>query len=184
MKNLLTTRLLATCVAGVGLIAVMGLSPARASFVQIDTDFADSLNLNKSTDVSSFSGTAVTINDIGIATVGNVNTASGNATITPIKGTLLTSLIFTPVNADLFSAFSFRGQLVGQGNALETFTLTVQDDQGHLSQTFTYTNQAHQDFGPFGIHSLDGETIKSLTFASTTGFFEEKQFTFGATAVP
>jgi hypothetical protein len=74
---------------------------------------------------------------------------------------------------------------LGRGNATETFSLTVLDNQGDPPQIFSFSNQANQDFGPFGIHSLDGEAIKSITLFDATGFKEEKQFAFDvATAVP
>jgi PEP-CTERM motif len=182
MKSLLTKRLLAAACFSVGIVAALGMSPAHASFVEFDVTAASPLDLNKSSDVSSFFGTAINTNDIALTAVGNVNTASGNATIKPTSTPLFTTLTLTPVNPNEFNAFSFRGQLVGQGNTLENFSLTVLDNQGHSSQLFPFSNQANQDFGPFGIHSLDGETIKSIVLSDATGFKEEKQFAFGAVA--
>jgi hypothetical protein len=145
-----------------------------------------SLNLSNSSNVTNFFGTAITTNDIAVHTVGAVDTASGNATIKPNGDSIFSTLMFTPVNANLFGSFTFRGQLFDAGSV----TLVVQDNQGDLAQSFTFSGlNANADFGPFGISSVpgSGETIKSLTLTTSgaDGFKEEKQFTFGiAGAIP
>jgi hypothetical protein len=159
---------------------------ASATFI-VDPDpageklFIDVANKN----VSDFEG-FVGKNDssfphVDINTTGNVNTGSGFATIKPIKDGSLTELIFTPEDPNLFSDFSFRGQL---NDAAEgTVTVTVQDNQGNGPFTFTLTGLGGpNDFARQGIISLDGETIKSVTL--TSDFKEVKQIEFSVHGVP
>jgi hypothetical protein len=119
---------------------------------------------------------------VGIHTTGNVDTGSGFANIKPIGGGLLTQLIFTPQNPNLFTDFSFRGQLEADANG--TVTVVVQDNQGDPFQTFAFSGLGkNADFARQGIISLDGETIKSITLISD--FKEVKQIEFSfAQAVP
>ena len=106
---------------------------------------------------------------VDIHTTGKVDTGSGFANIKPTNNrTSLTQLIFTPENGNLFSGFSFRGQL--DHDFARTVTVMVQDNQGHAPQTFTFTNLGNGDFERQGIISLDGETIKSVTL---NGHFKE-----------
>lgn len=131
-------------------------------------------------DVSSFSG-HVGGNGVGpvvnVATAGNVDTGSGFANITPVKDSTLTSLTFTPQNPNGFEDFTFRGQLLAAGSV----TITVQDNQGDPSQTFTITGlKANADFGRLGITAAGtGETIQSVTISSD-GFKEVKQISFSS----
>src|SRR6476659_7399542 len=116
-------RIAASAAVGAALGAA---SAAHATFI-IDTScgvsqcdagtkfFIDTANK----DVPTFGGT-VQGNAITVDTTGNVDTGSGFATITPVKGGTLTDLIFTPADDTLFSDFSFRGQLEPAG-----FTGTV-----------------------------------------------------------
>ena len=137
-------------------------------------------------DVSSFSG-HVGDNNVGpvvnVSTTQNVDTGSGFANITPVKGTALSDLIFTPADPNLFGDFSFRGQLLEAGN----ITVAVYDNQGDPAQTFTFSiDKANQDFDRIGIiaEAGSGETIKSVEI-SNTGFKEVKQIEFSyAQAVP
>ena len=73
--------------------------------------------------------------------------------------------LMTPTNSSLFGDFFFRGQLNGQGNTVGTVNVSV-IDSANLSFSSSFTNQANQDFASFGVLSLDGETIKSLTVLS------------------
>lgn len=112
---------------------------------------------------------------VDIHTTGNVDTGSGFANIKSIKDGLLTQLIFTPANPNLFADFSFRGQLEGDANG--TVTVVVQDNQGDPFQTFAFSGLgANADFARQGIISLVGETIKSITLISD--FKEVKQIEF------
>ena len=165
--------------AAVSLVSATNfLSPARATFVIGIPASEDALNLNNSSDVSSFFGAVLTSNDVGVTTIGDVNTASGDATIKPTDDTILSTLTFTPVNANEFDAFSFRGQLLSAGSV----TLTVQDNQGGLPQTFSFSGlPANTDFSRLGIEAVagSGETIQSVQLFDSLGFKEAKQFDFG-----
>ena len=150
---------------------------ASASF-NIDPDpggsklFIDVANKN----VSDFEGFVGKNNSsfphVDIHTTGNVDTGSGFANIKPVKDGSLTELIFTPEDPNLFADFSFRGQLNAAAGG--TVTVTVQDNQGGLPQTFVFTGLGkNKDFARQGIISLDGETIQSVTL--TSDFKEVKQ---------
>jgi hypothetical protein len=147
--------------------------------------FIDNANKN----VSSFTGTVGghVGQDVTVTTTGNVNTGAGFAEIKPDLHTrqLLTDLIFTPSNPNLFGDFNFRGQLVGAGSV----DITVTDNQGNPSQTFTFGPfTKDEDFGRIGIFSADGETIKSVEINLVGGdtFKEVKQIAFsgGIAATP
>jgi len=160
-------------------------TPSHASLFMIDpapTVGGVALNLDNAKNVSSFSG-LVNTDVVNITTIGHVDAASGNATIKPIKDSLLTTLTFTPVDGNLFNAFSFRGQLLVAG----TIDVTVQDNQGHASELFEFViGKANQDFDRIGIiAAVAGETIKSITISDDRGFKESKQFEFAvASGVP
>ena len=155
------------------LTAALTLS-ARANFiVDQNPDGEKMYNDVANHNVSDFEGFVGANNSsaphVDVHTTGNVDTGSGFANIKPLgHGGTLTQLIFTPENGNLFNGFSFRGQL--DHDFARTVTLTVQDNQGHAPQTFTFTNLGNGDFQPLGIISLDGETIKSVTL---NGHFKE-----------
>jgi len=71
-------------------------------------------------------------------------------------------------------------------NANGMVVLTVQDNQGHAPQLFSFTGLgSNADFARIGIEAVpgSGETIKSVTLASL--FKEQKQNEFSvAAAVP
>ena len=161
-------------------------SVASATFI-VDTDpggeklFIDKAN-KKVTDFEGFVGkNDSSFPHVAIHTMGKVDTGSGFANIKPVKDGSLTELIFTPEDPNLFSDFSFRGQL---NDAAEgTVTVTVQDNQGNGPFTFTLTGLGGpNDFARQGIISLDGETIKSVTL--TSDFKEVKQIEFSVHGVP
>ncbi len=168
-------------------LALLGLvlaAPAARAEFMIDTNpggemmFIDVANK----DVSSFHG-FVGSNDpaknppiIDISATQNVDTGSGFSNITPVKGSTLSSLTFTPENPNLFGDFSFRGQLLAAGDV----TVTVQDNQGGKPQTFTFSNLPKDaDFDRIGIIAVpnSNETIQSVTIANV-GFKEVKQIEF------
>ena len=167
----------------VALTAALTLS-ARASFVEASAPFGgvplffDVANSNV-TDLQAFVGA----NDpsapiVFIHTDGPVDTGSGFANIKPASGSTLTELIFTPDDPNLFSDFSFRGQLTAEGN--ETVTVTVQDNQGNPPQVFVFTGLGtNQDFARQGIISFDGETIQSVTITSDFKEFKQIRISFG-----
>jgi hypothetical protein len=119
-----------------------------------------------------------------------VDTGAGFATIKPDTG-LLTSLTFTPESDTLFEDFATNGQLAGDGNSPETFTLTVVDNFGK-SFAFTETINAQTNGSyPFDfavISDTAGETIRSVTWSAPNGIKESKQTEFslapGAVPVP
>jgi PEP-CTERM motif len=173
--------------AGVLMALTALLSPVRASFIiDVDPDgskfFIDVANKN----VASFSG-HVGGNNVGpvvnISTTQNVDTGAGFSNVEPVKRATLSDLIFTPLDPDLFGAFSFRGQMLAAGNV----TLLVQNNQGDPAQTFAFSiEKANQDFARIGIIAApgSGETIKSVEIKSA-GFKEVKQIEFSlAQAVP
>jgi len=156
----------------------------RADFVVMDPilEGARFYNVDALKDVSSFTG------DVGaqasgvlvtVDAISNVDTGNGYSTIKPANSDdILTSLVFTPDDANLFDSFSFRGQL--DSDAGGTVTLTVQDNQGGSPETFTFTGLgANADFARIGIIAVtgSGETIQSITLTSV--FKEEKQNQFG-----
>ncbi len=153
--------------------------PAGATFIIDPNPGGDKFYLDKSSDVSSFAGN-VGGQGVGplvnVTTIGNVDTASGYATIGPVKGSTLTSLIFTPVNANLFVDFSFRGQLLDAGSV----KVTVTDNQGNGPFYFTFDELPKSaTFDRIGIVALagSGETIKSVQIENV-GFKAVKQIDF------
>ena len=88
-------------------------------------------------------------------------------------------MTFTPENPDLFSDFSFRGQLLADADGI--VNLSVTDNLG-VTQTFTFNGLgSNADFARQGIISLDGETIQSVTLMSD--FKEVKQIEFSGAGV-
>jgi len=161
------------------LITALTLS-ARANFIVDQNPDGEKMYLDiHNSGVSDFEGFVGANNSssphVDIHTTGQVTTGSGWANIKPGHNQLLTQLIFTPENGNLFSGFSFRGQL--ERAAMGNVTVIVQDNQGHAPQTFTFTGLGrNNDFERQGIISLDGETIKSVTLMGT--FKEVKQIMF------
>jgi hypothetical protein len=151
---------------------------ASATFIldpNADTD-GTKLFLTAAKDASSSTGSVASMNDVNISVTGPSDFANGFANIKPVKDGSLTDLIFTPVDANFFDSFSFRGQVL---NADATVTLIVTDNQGNAAQSFDFTiSNANADFDRLGIISTDGETIKSVELTTTGGFKEGKQFEF------
>lgn len=131
---------------------------------------------------TSSTGDVLNPDDIAIAVVGSSDFANGFSSIKPVKGGSLTQLVFTPVDPNAFGAFSFRGQDILAGQLI---TVTVQDNQGHAPETFSFTEgNANQDFTRIGIiAAFPGETIKWVEIQNLGAFEEAKQFEFGV-AVP
>ncbi len=161
-----------------GLVSVLlGSTPAKANFIFQLGSAADPIKFVDAKDVSSFSGIAggQTVNYV--ATM-NVDVASGNATITPVKDSSLTDLVATPVSGAGFTDFSTRGQLLAAADG--DLTMTVTDQNGvAVSHTFTGLG-ANADFTAIEVIAVagSGETIKSVELASG-GFKELKQQAFG-----
>jgi hypothetical protein len=143
--------------------AVAFSASARADFVASTSttwqSASTSLNINVTNDnQTSFAGT-VGAQAINMTTTTPTDSASGNAVILPgaTNGTDFRSVTFDPVN-NTFTSFSFRGSLGIDG----TITVTVNDQAGN---TFTFVNQANQNFGPFGVLAVagSGQTIANVT---------------------
>ena len=135
-------------------------------------------NMKDVTDFSGHVGNQVLGPLVNIHTDVLVDVSSGGATIKPSTDAILTSVLFTPADKTLFGDFSFRGQLLEEGD----ITLTVTDGAGEV---FTFHAIKMADFGPFGIIAEPGssETIKSVLIESD-GFKQSKQFEFSYAAVP
>jgi hypothetical protein len=159
-------------------------TPARATFVADPNPGGDKMYIDAAHHgASGFLG-YVGANDpsgdhVGIAANAPVDTGSGYANITPSGGGPLTTLTFAPANDTLFGDFSFRGQLNRAGY---TGTLDVLwTDSLGVSGTVEFTNlPAEADFGRIGIHSTDGETLKSVEIRTTDAesFKEVKEIDF------
>jgi len=176
------------CSAIVSGALLIGLGTAHATFLVATNPSGEMFfNGDANKNVSSFTGTVGGQHsgpEVTVTTIGNVDTGAGFSNITPVKGGSLTSLTFTPADANLFGDFSFRGQLnAGAGG---TVLLTVQDNQGDAPQVIPFTGLgSNADFNRVGIVAApgSGETIKSVTLVSD--FKEEKQNEFSfAAAIP
>jgi hypothetical protein len=166
-------------------LSALGLNQAHATFI-VNTEFKGELKLFNDVahkNVTEFTATVGghTGPAVDVKTDGPVDSGAGFANITPVHGTSLVSLVFTPANNMLFSDFSFRGQLTQAG----TVTLTVVDSDG-FSFTFTTQSEGKDDDIPrFGVISLDGETIQSVTLtANSFKEFKQVEFSFGNPSVP
>ena len=162
-----------------GAVMALGMAgQANATFIIDPNAGSDGtkLFLTMAKDATSSTGSVASSDDVNISVTGPSDFASGFANIKPVKGGSLTDIIFTPVDPNFFDSFSFRGQSL-QGNV--TLDLIVTDNQGNPAQTLLFTiPKKDADFGPFGIISTDGETIKSVELSLPTGFKEGKQFQF------
>jgi len=164
--------------------------PAQASFVP-ETDFSNDFKMFidvANSNVSNFVGFVGVNNNsapnIGVTTIGNVDTGSGWSNIKPVKDGFLTSLVFTPALSTMFEDFSFRAQFDPTGfGAKDTGVLDViVTDQSDAAWTVHFTNLAgpNADFGRIGVISNAGETIKSVEILAIGGmsFKEVKQIGF------
>ena len=180
-------RYTAVLYAVVGGAMWLGTASAHATFVVAD-NFDNDLKLyidGANKNVTSFTGSVGANNSpdkVDITTTGGVDTGNGYANIKPAKDQTLTLLAFAPHDPNAYGDFSFRGQL--EGLAGGSVLVTVQDNQGGAPQTFTFPDLgSNSDFARIGIVSHDGETIKSVSLAST--FKEVKQIDFSpASPIP
>jgi hypothetical protein len=174
---------------GMIMAAVVGVAmlplTASATFV-VNTDFKGELKLFNDVDHKNVTDFVATVGGhtgpaVAVHTNGHVDSAAGFATIKPANGEPLISLTFTPADNQLFNDFSFRGQLTQAG----TVTLTVVDSDG-FSFSFTTMSEGKDDDIPrFGVISLDGETIQSVTLtANSFKEFKQVEFSFGNVSVP
>lgn len=161
-------------------VAALAPVPAHATFIKDPNPGGEQFFiLDQNQDVSSFGGSVGSNNpnDLGpivnVSTIQNVNTGSGYANITPVDGTTLTQLTFTPEDDTKYGDFSFRGQLFEAGDV----EVVVVDQNG---QTFSFTfaiSNANADFERIGIVSEDGQWLQSVSITSD-GFKEVKQIDF------
>jgi hypothetical protein len=172
-------------VAVIVALSAFALNQAHATFV-VNTDFKGELKLFNDADHKNVTDFVATVGGhtgpaVAVHTDGHVDSAAGFATIKPANGEPLISLTFTPADNQLFSDFSFRGQLTAAG----TVTLTVVDSNG-FSFTFTTPSEGKDDDIPrFGVISLDGETIDHVTVtANSFKEFKQVEFSFGNASVP
>lgn len=161
-------------------IAVLGFASAAQASVLFEVDTnpgGTKLFLDAAKDATSSFGTVVTTDDVAISVTGVADFSNGFATIKPVKNVQLTTLNFTPVNANEFNSFSFRGQDDVTGQVIDVI---IQDNQGNLPQTITFTEGSKdQDFARQGIiAAMSGETIKSIEIIDSGGFKQAEQFEF------
>ena len=173
----------------------MASIPAHATFI-IDTSCGQSKcdggtdfkNDKANKDVSTFTGTVGghAGTDVTVDTIGNIDSGAGFSTITPIKGGILTDLLFTPADDTLFSDFSFRGQLAPIGDNGVIHVKWTDSLGTSATLDFTGIPGPDEDFDRLGIVSLDGETLKSVEVFTDPGesFKEFKQVQFSAASIP
>jgi hypothetical protein len=176
-------NVLSKALAGAAVIAAMGFatSSQAMTFFKIESNpSGEQLFLSKATDATASTGT-VGSDTVSISAASAADFASGFANIKPANGDL-TTLTFTPTNANVFDSFSFRGQdLV----ANQLIRVIVQDNQGDAAEEFDFTEgKANQDFARDGIIAAGtGKTIKSVELINSGGFKEAKQFEFDVSGV-
>ena len=145
---------------------IVDTNPGGLSFY-IDQD-TDGVNLFTGQVGSQSSGVIVTVStNIG------VDTANGYATISPAGDAALTTLTFIPQVETLFGDFSFRGQLIDEGNV----TVSVWDSPTSTPETFIFAIDTVGNFNRIGIFSDDGATIHQVQIESQ-GFRNVRQIDF------
>ena len=165
-------------------VTAIGLSQAGATFIKLEDNDPDGIKLwndvaNK--DVKDFNAFVGQNHPDGhfvhIHTAGPVDSGSGFATIKPVKGMSLTDVIFTPDSQNLYSDFSFRGQL----NAISDgeLTLIVTDNLGIMT-TFVFDGLGkNNDFSRRGVISEDGSFIKTVELKSDFKEIKQLEISFG-----
>jgi len=165
-------------------VTAIGLSQAGATFIKLEDNDPDGIKLwndvaNKNvTDFNAFVGQNHPDGHfVHIHTAGPVDSGSGFATIKPVKGMSLTDVIFTPDSQNLYSDFSFRGQL----NAISDgeLTLIVTDNLGIMT-TFVFDGLGkNSDFSRRGVISEDGSFIKTVELKSDFKEVKQLEISFG-----
>ena len=183
-----TVRAHAAAVAVAALVGTPSIGAAAVVF-HISSTFAGGVMMNekKATNVATDFGTVFTTNDIKTTVVHNGDFKNGFAAISPAAAGpagLLTDVKFTPLSGR-FTGFSFRGQDVSPN---QTFTVTIQDNQGDAAQTFSFTQvKANADFAAINIlTTLHAKSIKYVEIQNSGGFksFKQIQWQGPASAVP
>ena len=166
---------------GAGLMAIP--SPSYAGFIKDANPGGDKLfNDVANSNVNSFTATVGNSSGpaINVSTTGYSQTGSGFAIVKPYGDSLLTQLVFTPLDATQFSAFNFRGQLASSGfDGIVNVTVV---DFANVAYDFTFSGLSgpNADFASIGVISTDGDTIKSVTISADQGesFKTVKQIQF------
>ncbi|HWU55542.1 MAG TPA: PEP-CTERM sorting domain-containing protein [Rhizomicrobium sp.] len=117
---------------------------------------------------------------VGVQTTGKSQTGAGFSIIKPSGESLLTSVVFTPTDPTLFTAFNFRGQIAPTGyDGIIKLTIIDLNDV-HFDFTFSGVAGPNSDFASIGVYSPDSDTIKSATIWADTGesFKTVKQIQF------
>lgn len=168
----------------VALALVFGAAGAAVAdpFVIDNNDAGAKLFLNSAKDAASSTGNVGSQSGpiVNIDVSGNADFANGFANIKPSDDHLLTTITFTPADANAYASFSFRGQDVADNATIQVF---ITDNQGDPTQEIDFfQDKANQDFGAFGIAATGSQTIKSVELFNATGFKEGKQFEFDLAA--
>jgi hypothetical protein len=182
-----TSRLLSG-LAAAGLIACVGATPSHAALWVIgseDGDEAKFFAIDANKNVSSFFGSIGRNNsekDVGVATIGNVNTDNGYGEIKPIKKGTFTSLTFTPGSTGFaFDGMLFRGQIVDAAGS--TFDGNVFATINGATQLEWTGVKSKADFGTLGFDEPAGAPGTKITsvkiWLDATGDFKSfKQIDF------
>ena len=154
----------------VALVLALASVDAHASFVAVDpaTVSGISFDLANGSSLTSTTGTVgaytVLIESDGVQLF---SSASGNATIKPEGGQTLNSLVFTPSDASVFSAFAFNAQM-----AVNNFKLTWVDST-NATGDIDFTGLQLNALKDYAIASFDGSTLKSLTLSAPDDGFKQ-----------
>ena len=166
-----------------GALSMLASAPANAGFIKDLNPGGDKLyNDVANSNVNSFTATVGNSSGaaINVSTTGNSQTGSGFAIIKPSGDSLLTQVVFTPLDATQFSAFNFRGQLAPSGfDGIVNVTVV---DFANVTYDFTFSGVSgpNSDFASIGVIGTDGDTIKSVTVTADQGesFKTVKQIQF------
>jgi hypothetical protein len=173
--------------------AAASFSPAHASFVIQDPAItAPLLNfdvgcMDCTTTTGHVAGSPAVL--VTAKSIGNADFSNGVATVSTVNGTGTTQLI-TSLEFDLapsaFNAFSFQALFAAQAPATTDIKLVWTDQFGTTGTLFFNDVNTNGLTPSLGIHSLDGEVLKSVVISDIDGFTQLKQFAFGGTvgAIP
>jgi hypothetical protein len=176
-------KTLALAVATGAAITLLSAAPSYAGFIKDPNPGGDKL-YNDVANANATSFTATVGNSSGpainVGTTGTSQTGSGFAIIKPYGDSLLTQVVFTPLDASQFSAFNFRGPLAS-ANFDGTVNVSVVDI-ADITYNFSFTGLSgpNADFASIGVIGTNGDTIKSVTIATDQGasFKTVKQIQF------
>lgn len=184
-------KTLAVAFATGAALTLLCSAPSYAGFIKDPNPGGDKLyNDVANSGVTSFTATVGNSSGpaINVGTTGSSQTGSGFAIIKPYGDSLLTQVVFTPLDDTQFSAFNFRGQL-GSTNFDGTVNVSVVDFYNAVFNfSFTGLSGPNSDFASIGVLGTDGDTIKSVTISTDQGAsfktVKQIQFVDPPTAVP